>query len=548
VAGRSTLSVLIAILVVAVAVLAWRLASGGRPDVESVKRGESSVLASESPRGLSQVESTVEPRSVASETAEPVEPIGATSRPSLVHLFGSLKNRAGELVHDSHAGVLLTDAMGENRRCEVEKGLYSFDNLPVGDYVLDAGSWGFREVRRTIRLEAGDTERHEDLVFDPAWMLRVKIETPDGEDLRDLLHDQPMAPMLQLAVVATIEAPGERFAASYDMERSGYGVGACQFLWSPEEKRDDRIQISADPPVHVSVAMRDIVLATQRVDTMVEEVTFTIGLDRLRSLLAGLTFRVLDGDTEAPATEASVSLTTAQSTEGGIRPDAEGRVTYEGRVPGLYEANILMKDRVYETVTAELQPGRVTDLGIIRLTRGVEIRGRCIDAKGQPHKVAPGLRRIADRTDAPREPQTILIGEVADEDGRFTIKHLPAGRYQVQITDPVESFGMEVEKGWVIVPTVVDTRHGPVDDLVLVVHRPSTLVLRSVSDAVDGMTYEVLTLDGFSAAKEFIRGSAAEKVELAPGPYTLRLTRSGSLVREVPFTLGVDTLTLTVQP
>jgi len=546
VAGRSTLSVLVAILAIAVAVLTWRLASGDRPDLESVKRGGTPVLASESPRGLSQAESAAETRTAASETAAPVERAGAPSPPSSIRLFGSLKNRAGELVQDSHAGVLLTDAMGENRTCGAERGLYSFDDLPVGDYVLEAGSWG--QVRRTIRLEAGVAERREDLVFDPAWMLRVKIETPDGEDLRDLIHEQRIAPMLQLAVVATIEPPGDRLPASYEMEHSGYGVGSCQSLWAPEEKRDDRLQISADPPVHVSIAMRDIVLATQRVDTPVGEVTFTIGLDRLKSLLAGLTLRVVDSDTESPATEASVSLRTAGSVEAGIRPDVEGRVTYEVRVPGLYEVDILMKDRVYETVAADLQPGRVTDLGIIRLTRGVAIRGRCIDAEGHPHNVLPGFSRLADSAGAPREPQTIFIGKADGDDGHFSVKNLPAGRYLVQIMEPGQSFHIEGEKGWTIVPTVVDTRQGPVEDLVLVVHRPSTLVLRSVSEAVDGMIYEVLTLDGLSAAKGSIRGSAAEKVGLAPGPYTLRLTRSGALVRDVPFTLTPDTLTLAVQP
>jgi hypothetical protein len=295
--------------------------------------------------------------------------------------------------------------------------------------------------------------------------------------------------------------------------------------------------------------MRDIVLATQRVDTPVEEVTFTIGLDQLKSLLAGLTFRVLDGDTEAPATEAWVSLRTAQSMERAIHPDADGRVNFENRVPGLYEADVFMHDRVFQSVSAELQPGRVLDLGKILLAHGVAIRGRCVDSQGIARKVVPGLTQLADPSVFPREPANmIFIGDADGDDGRFWVKNLPAGRYLVQITDPGQSFHMEVEKGWMIVPTVVDTRQGPVEDLVLVVHRPSALVLRSISDAVDGMVYEALTLDGVSAAKGSIRGSAAEKVELAPGPYTLRLTRSGALVREVPFTLGADTLTLAVQP
>lgn len=546
-AARPTVLLPIAGAAVAVAVFLWTSGRQVRSHGVPADGQDSSARSTEATPDLSRARPEPELRTSAIPAVADA-PSDAPRPPSPIRLSGTLKDRNGVLLRYPNAGVLLTDSKGENRRSDADHGFYSFDDLPAGDYFLGATLWGFRDVRRTIRIQTGDGERREDLVFEPEWMLLVKLQTPDGEDVRDLLQKQHVAPLLELVAVATVEPPGDRLPASFDLDRSGFGVGSSKLWWGSQEQRDDRLQISADPPVNVSIAMRDVVLATQRVDTRIEELTFTIDLDRLRSQLSGLTFRVVDGESGAPATEASVSLQTAQSTESAVRPDAEGRVRYEGRVPGLYEVAVLMKDRVYQLVTAELQPGRVTDLGDIRLTRGVAIRGRCVDTDGRPHRVVPGLTRIEDRTDAPREPATRFVAETDGDPGSFSFKNLTAGRYLATLVAPGPPFATDAEPGWAIVPTIIDTREGPVEGIVLVVQHPSALVLRPDSDAVDGMKFEIRTTDGVSCESGSFAAGRTERVALAPGPYSLRLLRSDKVMREIPFNLGADVLTIAVQP
>jgi len=62
------------------------------------------------------------------------------------------------------------------------------------------------------------------------------------------------------------------------------------------------------------------------------------------------------------------------------------------------------------------------------------------------------------------------------------------------------------------------------------------------------MSFAVLTPTGVPDGSGGFGRLRTERLELAPGDYTLRLSRSGALVREVPFTIAGETLRLTVEP
>src|SRR5262249_58520513 len=88
---------------------------------------------------------------------------------------------------------------------------------------------------------------------------------------------------------------------------------------------------------------------------------------------------------------------------------------------------------------ATSEPGRMTDLGTVRMKHGVEIRGRCIDASGGPLRMVPGLQRMDDAPGSSPETDRVYTGSLDGDEPRFVIKNLEPGRYIVErIMAPVE--------------------------------------------------------------------------------------------------------------
>lgn len=473
-----------------------------------------------------------------------------SARPELraIVLTGTVRDPQGSSLGREVDGLSLTNDSGAVRRASCEMGSYFFEAIEPGEYVLWCFARGYQPAERRITLRSEESVHHEDFVLEPSWMITVRIVTAEGEDLRSLLYEQRIAPLLQLSVIATREAPGERLPTSFALERTQESLGRSRNFWAAGEQRDDRIEILSDPPVHVSVVLRDIVLATQRVDVPVEEITFVIDLDRIRGLLSGLVLRVTDADTGAPATDAWVMLLTSQSVEAAIHPDADGLVSYESRVPGLYEVQVNSKEHAPQLRSVALLPGHVADLGTISLHKGFALRGRCLDVEGHPRKVEGTLE--------PREIDTrwsdlgpaVVFQLPVKEDGSFHIPRLMPARYVVLVRSESPSEPTESDGSWIAAPVLVDLREGPVKDLAIVLHRPVLLLLRPVGMEAAGLEVDVITPDGLSCWESEFSSAAPQRLELAPGTYTLRIFRDRRVIREQPFTLGSIPLTLDITP
>jgi hypothetical protein len=350
--------------------------------------------------------------------------------------------------------------------------------------------------------------------------------------------------MAWITVFATVERPGATLPKSLSMTHESTSIAVGTAVGSKPRRR---LVISTDPPLHVSAAMREIVLATQRVDTRVPEIELVVDPEIVKRSLAGLTFVVVDDATGAPATEAFVGLSTWQTVERQIRPDKDGRVSFEARVPGLYEIQIMSQNHVFSSMRADLLPGRTTDLGTVRLGQGVPIRGHCVDANGVVQDALPSVYASDDESGSPSNPVRYYRSGSDPDHGGFEFPNLAAGRYV--IAPEMKSLSTEDWKsGKAFVPVIVDTRNGPVEDLVVVVSQPVPLVLHPTSEAVDGVSYEVRTAGGLSIVRGAFWGARPERVQMAPSKYRLLLSRGSETIREVPFTLGTEQMSIDVDP
>ena len=466
-----------------------------------------------------------------------------------IHLHGSIVLTSSE--SDTYANVSLVDHDGKQETRDPGKGpvrAFAFDGVAAGEYFLEASAEGHRSERRTIVLRPEETDRCEDFTLEPLWILSVRVVTPDGEDLAERLRKDGMA-MAWIAVLATVDPPGTTLPKSLSMDRQDMSIAPIHLGAAVGGTPDRRLEISTDPPIHVSAALREMVLATRRVDTRVPQIELVVDPEIVKRSLAGLTFVVVDDPTGAAVTEAMVVLRTAQTGQ-PVHPDEHGRVSFEGLVPGLYQIQITRPRPVLTTIPVDLSPGRTTDLGTVRLLgQGVAIRGHCVDANGIVQDALPSVYASDDESGSPSRSLSYFGSESDPENRGFVIGFLPAGRYV--IAADAKSFSIDEgksKKRLAFVPTIVDTRKGPVEDLVVVVGEPVPVVLRPTSEAVDGLRYEVWTPGGLRVLRGTFQGAKPERMELAPSAYRLRFSRGSETIREVRCTLGTGQLSIDVDP
>ena len=532
--ARSKLALLLVVFTAAMAA-AWfalRIRQPGTPDAPSVRPSRIPDSSRET-----EIEGDAPGSTRAAATVPEPQPEASIQG---IRLFGSVTGSDGRPFSHPETVLGLVSATGNRRSASIEHGEYAFDRAEPGVYRLQFRKPGFRHLDLEITIRDGEEAHRQDVRIENAWTIRVHILTPSGEDFRSEIAKAELGPFVRPTILVTTESPPERLERTLTLDRGNDGVGLA--VASYQFERDDRVFVQADPPVFVSVLLRDQVLATQCVQDPVEDLTFVLEVSRFVALLGGITVRLVNGETGLPGIEGGVFLVTNDSMESWVRPDEQGVVGFQNRVPGLYEVHARLKGFALEVRTVEVPPGVTVDLGTITFGKGCPVRGRCVDREGKPRRVPANLVPLS-------ESEASTFGWLVriDDEGHFGIANLPCGRYALRVTSGSPGSTDAAEVGWSAVPLLVDTRSHPAEDLVLVVQRPSAVTLRPVGIA-DGLRFEVRTSEGVSCEKGLFEGSMPQHVELAPGLYSLRLLRGSETLREVPFTVGDDPLVVEVNP
>ena len=472
---------------------------------------------------------------------------GDGSARSTLRLFGSVVLADGRPFDTPETVLELTGRSGKRHRTNIESGRYAFDGIEAGSYVLSSRKPGYKHLDLEVVVDGKRSEQELDLTIERAWTIDVHLVTLDGEDLRSRLRYEPFDLFDQPTILCTTDLIGERLPATLMMNHSREGRSLP--AQDPTTGFDsDRIYVQGDPPIHVNVLLRDFVLATREVTTPETEMTFVIGIDRIRALLSGLTLRLVDGETGLPATTGGANLSTDDVTEGEVHPDDQGFVRFQNRLPGRYEVHTFLKGYSFGVCHVDLPPGITTDLGSITFEKGIVVSGRCVDESRTPKRI-PMLITPLNALERPGEdPSTTNFIVKADQDGRFSVRNLQRSRYCLRVINEPAGLGQEGESGWSARPILVDTSGGSVEGLVVVVERPRLVILHPTADGVVGTKYAVLTAYGLAATTgEFDLNSSAS-IDLPKGDYTIRLSRGEKKIRELPLQVAGQTTTVEIDP
>jgi hypothetical protein len=474
----------------------------------------------------------------------------AAARP--IVLSGFVSDRAGIHISSLRADVRITDSHGNVRLAQIHEGFYSIDGCPDGVLELGCEAVGFRPVTRTITLDPVETEHVEDFVLDPGWLLAVQILTTDGHRIHDpeVKREEPIEGALR------VEAHTAR-----DEKGKGPFVPRDESEWFPGEfvpDTDGCLDVRVDPPIDVVARLGGSILATARVDARVDRVTLHVAPDAFASMTSGLVGRVVDSATLEPLPDVEVQLgiyseefphglQPAGSTHTVVKTDAAGKFGATQLRYGECTMSIMIPGHGWEMPTAELLPGKVTDVGTIALETPIVLRGRFVDTEGRPAVHAQGLLHVCGDSRALESIQSrTTIGVTGLEDGRFEFPCLAHKKY-VMVVKPGGRITPEFPD-WCAPSVLVDLTRGPIPDLVITVRASVEVLLNPATDAARDLGYWITSGDSIPECFGSFAGSGVVAERLAPGNYELVLGRGETVVRRIPFKLGEEPLTLDVAP
>jgi len=453
----------------------------------------------------------------------------ASSSVTSATVHGSLLDLSGEPIRGAwSAGIKFVDRTGHGQYVDAkEGGAYSLYGLAFGTYWLTAGAHGFRQSEETLELTPYRPIVQHDFQLEPQVELIIRVETPEGRNLFDVLTEMkaPFAARM-LVPVATREPPGKRVAEVHGSLNNTFGVGN---FWN-SGPRVERLPpgcmgvllLDGDLPVHVSVLHGQSVLQTKWVKPGTNEVVFVVSPDEMISGLASLSVRVVDAVTGIPIQQARLLLDGGTYFDSGSMAgtDADGRASIERREPGSFELRISAKGYGELRRAIELSRGETSDLGTVALQRGSELEGRVFDGDGRPMSARFRLREIDSTGSTIPGIHEMEVKSAAD--GVLSVQGLRATQYLLS-TPPYFDEPQTEPVTWVSGNVSVDARSGSVLGLEVRLQPASRLILRVVGEDADGLQFRVVDEQGRESARSRFYGAAPRPLALPRGQYVVTL-------------------------
>jgi hypothetical protein len=496
-------------------------------------------------------ETEADPAPAEAPASDPASPASSPTtrpfKPGAIRLLGNVTNAAGQPLALPDTRVEI-DGESDTRTVEVLFGAYAIDGIAPGSYQVECSSPGLHRERRSVFLWPEETEHREDFVISPEWSVAIRLLTTDGRNFLDV-EEKALTPDANLTVLASQDPPPERWTSQ--------GIGRAQALGSryyPRTRADDRLPDDPDgtcsgrlvvflpTPVYLCASVAGIVIGSTRLDRQEKVATIEIALDRLQSLQCSMRARVVGSEDGGPlpGVQAQLMVNGRRFT---IAADQDGVLRKGELFPGVGTLVFFGSERAFDTRRIELLPGVENDLGTIALSLAdAHVRGRIVDRAG--NGVPTGACLVPYDGEIPSAWRSIL-GEVNPEDGRFEFTGLAPKSYVLTSTSFLARSG---EPGWWIAPVVVDVSHGSVEGLV-VEARPSTPVsFHPVSNEARSLPFWILSQDRIPCAYGVFQDRGDARVALAPGSFRLCVGRDASSVREMPFTVGTEPMTVSIEP
>jgi protocatechuate 3,4-dioxygenase beta subunit len=467
-----------------------------------------------------------------SKPAPPVHPrppsaeFATGAAPGATVLFGRVLDADGTPVRGALIWLRSRDAPGDDALAAAEvsrdaSGRYAMPILTPGGYRLGLEATGFRSRSIELEVPTGIARLRQDFVLTRNWELRVHIDTPDGTPLNERLaafnERNPGLWGLQVSAVATADPLPPGFPVT---ELAEYLAGSGPWAWPEEFLDGDRprlpegcagqFELPEDRPMHISVVLQNLVLATERVGPGQEEVRIIVPLEAVVGSLCTVTLRVVDAASGAPVTGALVAVSNASGSSAARPVDEDGRIWLTQQLHGRFGLDVRAPGKLARPVAITLAPGATVDLGEIRLHEPTQVGFR-FEGVAADAEIRIGLIGLDPAEHPALRPRSLRLG--GRQAGALFEAQVPAGRHR-----------LTANGGGAIGEIEFDTARLGGAPVTVAMH--SAAALRVVPPALSPAV-ELRLVDGAGREvyRRWITWTAAFEVLVAPGSYVAEIAR-----------------------
>lgn len=520
------------VIAVATVAIAWKLVARTAHDVLPVEPTAHAAAEERVPAALVAPLGNVIEERPAAETREEMAaaravPIVRSDAPADASVHGFVRPVQGGDFAGDRVQVKWVDRSGQHSVTQAAAdGAFSFAGMQPGRYWFRASSRSSGSAR--VELDVAG-EREFDLQLELPSEVRVRVVDAQGIPLQ----------LLGLLAVATREPPGTWIDEVFGSWNNPFGVGSWTAHYEPGVDLPSdvfgRIELRIQPPVHVSLVRYQYVVATQKVEPGVSEVTFVVD-PASQSLQPGtLRFRAIDARTHEPLKKGAVSIDGVGTRFVSIDPTGPNEIEL---FPGWHVIHVRAAGCGDPSLRVRIEPGVVTDLGEIALEASLSIAGRVLDADGQP--IALDILWDAcgpDGRPRPRVGGVIAVGSKSD--GTFTIPGLAAERYRLNVRGSKSDRDAQRWRG------TVDARQGSVENLEIRLVRTTPLVVSFAPGSWENASLRIVDGAGEPRYDQPVDRPDPRKIALEPGSYVVEYrAKPDAEPRRIPVTIADEPLQL----
>lgn len=371
----------------------------------------------------------------------PSAPVDPTAGPDVgIVLHGTVRSATG----GAPIRARITWRLGEEgaaRVLEVDSsGHFAGAGFVAGSYRVDVTSFGFAQHTATLRIEPQPRLQRHEFLLEPQRIVRVALRSLEGVPLQELGGEvQHLLQRLDLVVAREVPPP---MLGRVPLGASGRLRLPSLAIWNAGGEPRPGLEalpphclgyllLQAPPPLQVAAYLGATRLACTPLADGQPEVELRIDPATLETSTAGLRFRLLDGDSGAPVTRASISLGPELAWRSRMQfrrgPDADGNWSTSGLAAGVGDLVIASDGYATLGIALELRPKETLDLGELRLQRAAPTwTGSVLDESGAPVSASIEWRLLPEGA----RSLPFGIGTVqSDTAGAFQLQQLGAERY-----------------------------------------------------------------------------------------------------------------------
>ncbi|MBL8900675.1 MAG: carboxypeptidase regulatory-like domain-containing protein [Planctomycetes bacterium] len=469
-----------------------------------------------------------------------LEPV--TSAPALdpvlsICVAGTVRNERGEAIAGAWVGFE-NDERTESGR-STTSGAYVVSGLTRGAWDVSASAEGYAPIEE--RRELDDRAwQSVDLVLRPWIALPVRFVDREG---RALAPESLVGHMDELQLLATEQPLAADLRPAEDQRISGLSLGSWLRTSNAARKKSKELaaagiagelRLYREPPVVATLLYRHLRIAEQRVEPGQHELAFALDPADLAAKQGRVRLRLLDVATSVPL--AGVTIRTSGGPRSSATTDETGHALLQDVHPGIVLLDAFLPEHEMLRMHVRVSAGDEIDLGELRLSRQVQLKGRVLHADGSPARGASITWTAVEARSWPA-PLDTRITTSSDRDGRFTIL---AGRRRYVVfarsAEGARAFGL------------ADNADPSFQEIVLRLAITSRVRLSYDDRASRGSLLVVESAEGLPAAEVTLDGARwNRRVDLPSGRYVAKVfDMADVLVSSRPFEVAGSSLELTL--